>query len=432
MADDSPTLTKRRLNRKLIVVVGLIVFTVAVTYQSISILDTGPRFHIGKPLPLGKIAPQISIDINAAFIAPDGSLWAWGRAYDPPNSLMAVNFHAIESPILISPRKDWRAISVGGRRGYCLRNDDTLWEVNLGLALLANLEGTSNSGKAFRQLGTESDWAEVSVGLGHMFALKKGGSLWGMGENECAQLGLGHTDSPVTNLVEVQEGSKWKSVSAGQLLSYGLRDDGIIMQWGRYDLGENTLVPTQISPGTNWVDIATGSRTLAALKSDGTIWISGLFAEPITGKASSWPAIDFSQLGSGSNWVEIVHGGMHTWARSVDGNWWSGGINSCGQLGRGYQSKGSGNGFEEPAIPLKNCTLAANGITTLIYAPDGRIWSVGVRVGAKNNWSLKDRLLAVANEVLDRFGKSRRYETGLLPYDVKPHLVWQWPLTNSP
>ena len=84
MADDSPTLTKRRLNRKLIVVVGLIVFTVAVTYQSISILDTGPRFHIGKPLPLGKIAPQISIDINAAFIAPDGSLWALGESLRPP------------------------------------------------------------------------------------------------------------------------------------------------------------------------------------------------------------------------------------------------------------------------------------------------------------------------------------------------------------
>jgi len=76
------------------------------------------------------------------------------------------------------------------------------------------------------QLNTDTDWATLSVGAGHVLALKTNGTLWSMGNG-----GLGENgDTLPPNYFRdtpVQIGtSTWLKVAAGFRSSYGIKTDG--------------------------------------------------------------------------------------------------------------------------------------------------------------------------------------------------------------
>ena len=436
MADDSTTLGKRRIRLRLVFAMGLLAFVTAVIYQVTSSLKSEPKFHIGKHLPPGKVQPQIVCGyMRAAFLAPDGSVWAWGQGY---NGKTTRTLSVYGTPKRLGHAIDWRKIAIGEEELFGIKEDGTLWRCNLDSTLVGNPVIKTNFAELFERVGADSDWSEISVnGMHHVLALKQDGSLWAMGENKWGELGQGYIGSPITNLVQVLEGAKWKDASASFPRNYGLREDGTIWRWGvrpttMFTTPEADATPAQISPDTNWVAIASGTLFVVALKSDNSLWIHGIYATLITEYTPSMDAESFSRIGSAKDWVEIVSSQSHILVKKRDGSWWSCGNDFYGQLGIGRATKGV-SPLLQMLYPLELCSVVAGTGTTLIYAPDGKIWSFGARLGSPEISERKREFYTKANQLAEKIGLSpyyfsyRDYE-----YDVKPHLVWQWPPVNSP
>jgi hypothetical protein len=85
----------------------------------------GPRIRMGKPLPPGKVRPQLVSTVDTALLlAPDGSLWAWGET----NSVFP----------------------------------------------------QPTPSQVLRRVGSDSDWAQVAGGCGHAVAVKDDGNRPGL------------------------------------------------------------------------------------------------------------------------------------------------------------------------------------------------------------------------------------------------------------
>ena len=99
--------------------------------------------------------------------------------------------------------------------------------------------------------------------------------------------------------------------------------------------------PTQI-PGTNWttsvtngMSVAQTSYNMAAIKTDGTLWIWGRGSDGEGGWNSTAAFSSPVQLGSGTTWRSIEgSGGACFYAQKTDGTMWTWGHNEQGQLGQ--------------------------------------------------------------------------------------------------
>jgi alpha-tubulin suppressor-like RCC1 family protein len=85
--------------------------------------------------------------------------------------------------------------------------------------------------------GTGTDWAALSVGRFHTCGTQIDGSLWCWGDNETAQLGLGHTRNRWVP-VEVGAETDWATLSAGGYRTCATRSDGAAWSWGYNRFGE--------------------------------------------------------------------------------------------------------------------------------------------------------------------------------------------------
>ena len=115
----------------------------------------------------------------------------------------------------------------------------------------------------------------------YAMAIDEEGNLWGWGHNSYGQLGDGTIkgkESPVL----IQEGTKFKTVSAGFSCTMAIDEDGNLWSWGwnKYgQLGDGTtedrLVPVQIKEGTHFKTISVGNSNTIAIDEDGNLWMWG-------------------------------------------------------------------------------------------------------------------------------------------------------------
>jgi len=180
----------------------------------------------------------------------------------------------------------------------------------------------------------------------HALFIMSDGSLWGMGNHSCGQLGDGQPDTLTwwmylcTNKPEQIVASNVVAVASGAYFSLFLKSDGSLWgmgssDWGQLGLGAIywTNSPTQIVP-RGVTAIAAGFDHSLFLKSDGSLWVMG--------------DNSYGQLGDGSydstnrpqkivaRGVEaIAAAGRHSLFLKTDGSLWGMGANDCGQLGDG-------------------------------------------------------------------------------------------------
>lgn len=85
----------------------------------------------------------------------------------------------------------------------------------------------------------------ISAGQGHAIALLKDGTVWGWGENDYGQLGIGDlTDRPVATKVDLD--GVFVAIGAGKFHSMALKNDGTVWTWGlngSYRLGYTAPPP---------------------------------------------------------------------------------------------------------------------------------------------------------------------------------------------
>jgi alpha-tubulin suppressor-like RCC1 family protein len=244
------------------------------------------------------------------------------------------------SPEQIGTTGGWLQVDASLTHAAGVRNDFSLWtwgyDVDGGL-------GGSGGLRAPARVGFDSDWASVACGAytdsNYTMAIKKNGTLWGFGDNDTGQLGLGDKQS---RSVPTQVGSDagWKTVAC----SDGVGDRGRQLSGDPYTLDDHTL----------------------ALKTDGTLWAWGAndHGQLGTGAAAVADRTAPLQVGTDADWTAIAAGDDYSAALKTDGTLWTWGHNQFGQLGHG--------GTASVSVPTQVTTGAGPDTFTAFACGSGR------------------------------------------------------------
>ena len=214
-------------------------------------------------------------------------------------------------------------------------------------------DGTTENRSRPVQVGTDTDWASVVVGMGHTVALKTDGSLWAWGSNSSGQIGDGTTidrDTPV----QVGTDTDWAGIVALCNSTVAIKTDGTLWGWGsnwrdvlgrgvasEYMYGINVLKPVQISIYEDWLRWSTPRQwttpdrwdTKFKIKEDGSLWGWGNNASGQIGDGTTIDRDTPVQVGTDIDWENVAVGDHRTVAVKTDGSVWSWGW--AGRWGRG-------------------------------------------------------------------------------------------------
>ena len=279
---------------------------------------------------------------NSAAIKSDGTLWTCGLGSS--GTLGDNTTTSKNSPIqvLYDPVTTWSSVSCGYNYYiFSIKKDGTLWcWGNNAFGQLGTNE-TVHRSSPVQTISYGTNWSQVAGGYSTV-AIKTDGTLWTWGRNTNGQLGTDdilHRSSPVQTITY---GTNWSQVSGGNFSIAAIKTDGTLWTWGRNDqgqLGTNDIThrssPVQtVAYGTNWSSVGCGYYLTAAIKTDGTLWTwgrntnGGLGDNSITHRSSPVQTISF-----GTNWSQVSAGGNHIAAIKTDSTLWTWGLNTSGQLG---------------------------------------------------------------------------------------------------
>ena len=356
-----------------------------------------------------------------------GHLYCWGKSTHGELGLGTTTSQA--TPVQVGT-DTWKFIAVGYYNTCGIRSDG---------ALLCSgnnpMSGTVlQYGTTPQQVGTATDWQQVSLSSGAIIGLRAG-NAYGWGINDLGQLGI----APVPEIAEPTPLSGtvtgWSAVRSGNTHGCGIAS-GQAYCWG--DFGEGNLgngistafyAPTKIG-SDRWIAIAGGGGQ-CGLRSDNALlcWGSGggvgfgntdpVWAparlgtdtwSAVTGASGSfttgtcairggapycWGDNTFGQLGidsqgapqlspaavavpPGSKWTEIAIS-FHTCAIKDDATLWCWGANDTGQLGTGVISTAP---TLAPSAPLAGAWLH------VAVAPHSQGSSAGMTCGIKADHTL--------------------------------------------
>ena len=272
-------------------------------------------------------------------IKTDGSLWTWGYNMYGGMGISPVNV-AYSSPIQIGSLSNWKQVSTNYAHTATIKTDGTLWTWGYNnIGQLGNNTITMYSSPI--QIGSLTNWKQISVGQNHSVAIKTDGTLWSWGYNGYGQMGNG-TIINYSSPIQVGSLTNWKYVSCGFYFSFVIKTDGTLWGCGQNNYGQlgnginsvNYSSPIQIGILNNWKQISAGYQHAAAVKNDGTLWTWGWNNG---GQLGNGTVVNYSspiQVGSLTNWKQVSCG-YYTTAVKTDGTVWTWGWNNNGQLGNG-------------------------------------------------------------------------------------------------
>ena len=207
----------------------------------------------------------------------DGSLWAFGS--DSSGQLGNGDFggdgnpfETTFEPIAIQPGLTFKDIGAGDFHSAAVQSNGLLYTWG------DNLHGKLGNGSPSpfftvpTLADTASNWDRVSGGGNHTLAVKGNGELWAAGRNIEGQLGTGPLLSDQSEFVQVGSDTDWDEVSAGSKHSLGLKTGNTLWSWGLNADGQlgdqsglNQRNPVQIGAAANWVAVSAGRKhSLAA------------------------------------------------------------------------------------------------------------------------------------------------------------------------
>ncbi|MCL2680059.1 MAG: hypothetical protein FWF11_01075 [Coriobacteriia bacterium] len=280
---------------------------------------------------------------HSLAIKSDGTLWEWGAAASGLQT----------TPAQVGTATNWTQVSAGAAHSLAIRLDGTLWSWgsnNNGLTGLG-IDFDYDTGYGFQttpaQVGTATNWTQVSAGSNHSLGIRSDGTLWAWGENANGMTGLGTTTGFQTTPTQVGTATNWATVSAAgnsnfheDGYSLAIRSDGTLWSWGHNDHGRtglgtttgNQLTPAQVGTATNWAAVSAGWIHSLAIKSDGTLWAWGGYSATGLGTDTGIQTTP-AQVGTATDWTQVAAGQAHSLAIRSDGSLWGWGHNYNGQLG---------------------------------------------------------------------------------------------------
>jgi alpha-tubulin suppressor-like RCC1 family protein len=302
---------------------------------------------------------------HACAITTGGTTFCWGSNHY--GQLANGELAYAETPQVTGPT-EFESVSVGATTACGIRTDHGLmcWGNNGG--------GQAGVGAVPRattptQVGSDTDWLAVSVGLDHTCGLRGAAlgqaALWCWGSNRHGQLGTGNVgDDGVSMPVLVGLESDWAEVAAGTLETCGIRAGGTLWCWGD---SNGAPTPTMADTQTGWSSLAATQEHLRyslgidALR-DGAIT---RFANP--GTPVSGPA-DFRQ---------IARGWSHGCAVDVNDELYCWGGNEFGQAGVPPSTTTTVSSPTREPLGLTWNMVAAGGDTTCAITTSNKLYCWG-------------------------------------------------------
>ena len=220
-------------------------------------------------------------DGSTYAIKEDGSLWAWG--WNESGQLgIGGGVERTAVPQQVGTETNWKCASSGQAYAFFIKEDGTLWAAG------DNSKGIQGVGdgvghKSPTQIGEDNNW--VSVACTRFFGrsaigLKADGTLWAWGEGEMGALGLGNYANQ-SKPKQIGTDTDWKQASVGNSHTIALKNDGSLWGWGFNDcdqlttLPQNVKTPTQIGTDTDWAEVFAVDRSSYGIKKDGSLWAWG-------------------------------------------------------------------------------------------------------------------------------------------------------------
>jgi len=311
------------------------------------LLGDGTTVNKSSPVTAGTGVNWRKTSNNAvAFgIKQDGTLWAWGA-----NTSGAIGDGTTinkSSPVTVAGGgTSWIDIAANSAGGAGIKSDGTLW--TWGFNGGGNLADGSavNKSSPVTTIGGQGTWASLMTGPGGsqtVAALKIDGTLWiwSAGSTSSAVMigdGTGVAkSSPVTT---AGGGNNWRQVTCGYSSVAATKTDGTLWTWGlgssgQLGTGTTTSITSPVTTaggGTNWKMVANASTSMMAVKTDGTLWTWGLNIGGILGDGTTInKSSPVTVAGGGTNWkVACGYSAIKT-----DGSLWAWGSNTTGRLGDG-------------------------------------------------------------------------------------------------
>jgi alpha-tubulin suppressor-like RCC1 family protein len=338
----------------------------------------------------GLVTKDYIIDVypNLAPGVKTPALWMWGN-----NSAGQLGDNANttrSSPVqTVTGGSNWAQASCGTNYTLAIKTDGTLWGWGTNDTGSLGDNTVVSKSSPVQTVAGGSNWRAVSAAGVHCAAIKTDGRLWLWGNGGSGQIGSNTVTNRSSPVQTVTGGNNWKQVSCGYKVTAAIKTDGTLWLWGlnnKGQLGDNTIVnkssPIQtITGGSNWNSISVGSNTtsctVAAIKSDGTLWLWGLGTSgelgdnTITSRSSP-----VQTIAGGSNWRSVSVGHNHCAAIKTDGTLWSWGGSGNGRLGD--------NTLISRSSPVQTVaggsawrSLSCGGGYTAAIKTDGSLWSWG-------------------------------------------------------
>ncbi|MDR2560722.1 MAG: Ig-like domain-containing protein [Holophagales bacterium] len=431
-------------------------------------LDRNNPTRVGMDTDWAAISASTS---SCRALKSNGTLWAWGNN---ANGYLGLGDNLKRDvPTQIGVADDWTTVATGVSSTLAFKTDGSLWG-------WGPLSGSSNQNVPIK-IGTDTDWAAASVSS-HVLAIKTDGSLWVWGLNNYLQLG---DESYVSNLTPVPgimpvmsvnlnlasatinlgdikqltatvypsnatnkevvwstsdanvvtvnqeglvtamgngtaivtattmdgafaaacnvvvkvsvEGNATVKIAAGAWHSMVIKSDGSL--WasgvnsnGQLGLGDrvNRNVITRVGMNTDWAAIAAFTHFTVAIKSDGSLWAWGSNSSNQLGLGHSTDMDMPTRVGIDTDWASVTVGLFHAFAIKSNGTLWAWGLNNTGQLGLGDRTDRSVP--TRVGIDSDWASVVAGSGATFAIKIDGSLWAWGSgaagNLGFGNEWDV--------------------------------------------
>jgi alpha-tubulin suppressor-like RCC1 family protein len=323
-----------------------------------------------------------------------GSLWGWGDNTD--GQLGLNNVTNVSSPVQIGSLTDWKQVSMGGYHTTAIKTDGTLWSCGNNLYGQLGLNDTTKRSSPV-QIGSLTNWKLVSCGRYHTTAIKTDGTLWVWGYNNQGQLGLNNVTN-ISSPVQVGTMTDWKTLTGNLYNTFSVKNDGSLWGWGGNifgQLGLNDYIyrssPVQIGSLTNWKQVSMSSVfSVAAIKTDGSLWGWGTNTNGQIGLGNTTEYSSPVQVGTMTNWKTLSTGGVaNVLATKTDGSLWAWGYN-YGGLGLGDSLARSSPIQVGSLTNWKSVSCSTSQGSSFAVKTDGTLWAFGQN--ASKNLGLGDNV----------------------------------------
>lgn len=239
-------------------------------------LGQNNTINYSSPVQIGSLVPwrQVSCGQNAtSAIKLDGTLWAWGN-----NSIGQLGDGTVTNrslPVQIGLDTTWKQVVCGYgitaadiEHHVAITTDGKLWAWGYNNNGQLGLGDTANRTTPV-QVGTLTNWKKISDDLGRStFAIKTDGTLWAWGLNSSGQLGIGNRIN-YSSPVQVGTLTNWKQISNKGETVMAIKTDGTLWGWGFNSSGQlgigNTVSyssPIQVGSLTSWKQVGCDKITI--------------------------------------------------------------------------------------------------------------------------------------------------------------------------